>query len=69
MYLGEQHGAADLGAAPRAGQGPGQGHDGQDRHLVPVSQLHGAAHREQGRRDPHLLAVVGYDPCTPIEKQ
>ena len=63
IVAGEQHGAPDLGAAARAGPGAGEGDDGQDGHLVPLRQPDGAAHREQGRGDPHLLGRYRVTPA------
>jgi hypothetical protein len=57
LFLGEQHGAPDVGAAAGPGPRPGESDDGQDGHLVPLRQPDGAPHREQGRGDPHLLAL------------
>jgi hypothetical protein len=57
LFLGEQHCAPDVGAAAGPGPRPGEGDDGQDGHLVPLRQPDGAPHREQGRGDPHLLAL------------
>jgi hypothetical protein len=57
LLLGEQHGAPDVGAAEGPGSRPGEGDDGQDGHLVPLRQPDGAPHREQGRGDPHILAL------------
>ena len=46
---------ADVGAAAGAGQAAAGDHDQQDRQLVRERPVHGADHRDQGGRDPHLL--------------
>ena len=55
---------ADVGAAAGAGQAAAGHHDQQDRQLVRERPVHGADHRDQGRRDPHLLTSDQWHPVT-----